>query len=1689
MKQKLFILMISNLIFISVFAQKQIMLSPNQPVSYKIEMLQSDANETTLQLRLFSFFLEETKVSNSITTYRVTAEKATPILEKNAPDLPKYTRSVIISDTKKMQFEIISTKYKEFNNIPIALSEGRKKRFGKLTTQTNAAAENEITAKFFPEEVATLRSPYILGDKRGQTIVFYPFQYHSKAQTLRVYTDITLKIKPTDSICENPVCKKSKGTPSAFLQNLYKQHFVNYRYNKRYTPINENGNMLIVCHPDFTEALTEFVAWKMQTGLHTELVETTETGYSADHIKQYVENYYYDKGLTYLLLIGDAEHIPPLYKNGDSDAAYGHIAGNDSYAEVIVGRFSGETLTDIQTQVRRSIDYEKNPLPNDNWYKRCLLIASQEGPGDDEEFDYEHSRNIRDELLNYLYTHCNELYDGSHGELDAPGNPTSQMVTDAVNQGCGIINYTGHGEVDRYTTTGFNILDINNLENTGKLPFIFNIACLNGDFRGRTCFAEAWLRARHNDAPSGAVAIVASTIDQDWNPPMAANDEMIDILTEKYTDNIKRTFGGIALNGCMLMNDEYGTIGYEMTNTWVIFGDPSLRIRTDTPRETEVSHDAVVHTGAGSLTIDCAISNANACLMQNGEIIATKVLNQGLNTLTFKPAVTPLNLTVTAYNTIPYIAEIPVIQGDEPFIAIHTFTVSDVQGNNNQKPDYGETIALNLNLKNFGGQNSDVLNLQLSTSSPFATITECCLTTTGVSVNQIIELQNVFQIKIDENISTKTGIPVNLFISEQNTDNTWYQNITLKANAPVVDIKLVEIIDDRGNNNKLLDPGEQATLLFKISNKGDATLLQSHIQLSTTSQYVDMLTSEQSINAMEPNSSEIFSFCIDIQDDTPIGSRIFMNAVCVNSNGNTQKQIIVSQKIGLIRETWESNSFTTHQWEHGNMYYWTLTDAFAYEGKYSVRSGRIENGFTSELLLDVYVFQDDSISFFKKVSSEPDFDFLQFYVDDNLREQWSGEIDWSREVFHVSAGQHTFRWVYSKDEMMSNGYDAAWIDNIILPTYDQSGNHPPTFKTQPVLSVNSNEKYEYQIIVTDKNTDDNLTMSCIEKPDWLIFSLLNDTAAVLEGTPSSENYGFHSVKIVVNDGIATTHQTFRIGVGFQIEDFESGALTTLDWLGGNNPWQITSNVSFEKKFAMRSKPISDSQSSVIELQLFFLQDAEFSFYKKISSEESYDFLIFSIDDVEQARWSGEKGWTNEVFSIKKGKHKLKWTYKKDDINSTGEDCAWIDYLVLPDFTSIPRFTSRPVQMLQHGNIYSYEITVYDADQTDNLIIECPEKPNWLTFTQNQPFKAVMYGIPPDTAYGYYDVKLTVSDDVSQNIQNFSIGVNLLLEDWESQNFDAFNWSTYGSSAWHFTQQTAYEKNTALQSGNIQNNQKSELQISVNALIDDKISFYKKVSSEQNYDYLKFFMDGNLLAEWSGESDWSYEQFDVSKGLHTFLWRYEKDHWESDGQDCAWLDYISLPYHHTTPYFISAPDTIALINELYEYNIVIDCKSGIKDIEVTCIQKPDWLYFNRWSNNTAQLSGVPQYVDSGKYTVKLKVEHNETGEQTLQEYVLHVGSFTSLTSEEFEQMPLFNIFPNPADECIYLKFDSVNSNKNYLTIYNATGDLIKHIEIERTGYHVSPLQYTFNTKDWIQGIYFFRLQNSNQIQVKKCIITH
>ena len=623
----------------------------------------NSGDKIIITIELSDFKMEEIEI-NGEKYYKVLIDKEGQLMRKGYPDLPKICRSVTIPDDKEMGVRIIGHRYVEYENILIAPSKGSILRCVNPEEVEYEFGEIYSKDEWYPQNLVSLREPYILRDFRGQVFEFYPFQYNALQKKMRFCPYITFEIYPVGDGGINTYNGVRADKIDSEFNEIYKRHFINYDATK-YIPVEEEGNMLVICYDNFYEAMLPFVEWKNMKGIPTEIVNVSTIGNNANLIKSYISNYYNTTGLTFVLLVGDVQQIPTLSAGGyASDPSYSYIVGNDHYPDLFVGRFSAQTVAQVETQVNRSIYYEKYPQFAD-WYSKGVGIASSQGPGDDNEYDYEHIRNIRNKLLNYTYIQVDELYDGSQGGEDAPGNPTASMVASSINDGRGIINYCGHGSATSWVTSGFSNSNVNALLNENMLPFIWSVACNNGEFNNYdTCFAEAWLRATHNGQPVGAIATFMASRTQYWNEPMDAQDEMVDILVESYSNNIKRTFGGISFNGCMHMNDVYGSTGYTMTDTWHVFGDPSLEVRTATPTNMSVVHEPTVMAGNVSFVVNVSgVTKALCAISRNGTLLGRAYTNaSGQAVINFTINETGfVNLVVTAYNRVPYIATIEVL--------------------------------------------------------------------------------------------------------------------------------------------------------------------------------------------------------------------------------------------------------------------------------------------------------------------------------------------------------------------------------------------------------------------------------------------------------------------------------------------------------------------------------------------------------------------------------------------------------------------------------------------------------------------------------------------------------------------------------------------------------------------------------------------------------------------------------------------------------------------------------------------------------------------------------------------------------------------------------------------------------------------------------------------------------------------
>ncbi len=638
--------------------------APGNKDHAKISILNSSSSETELLFTLDAFSKTNVQTQNG-NSFVISSTNLTSILENGAPDLAKFAFSVTIPDHAQMVIDELNSTFTTYQSIDVAPSKGNIYRNIDPSTVPytygNAYSQNQ----FYPRTLVQLQQPYIVRDLRGEAVWVFPFQYNPVAKVLKVYSEIHFKVTTSGTSIVNALSRTqplTKVDPS--YSNVYRTLFVNHNV-VQYTPIEETGNMLVICYDQFTTAMQPFVDWKNKMGQRTEMVPFSAVGTTAVDLKNYIVNYYNTTGLTFVLLVGDGAEIPVATTTyGESDPSLGYILGNDSYAEVIVGRFSAETIAEVETQVDRSIKYEMNPDSTGQWYHKGVCIGSDQGPGYNNLYDYEHERTLETQELGYTYSDIDELFDGSQGGMDAPGNPTPSDLITSLNDGRSVVTYTGHGSCGSFGTTSFSTANVPSLSNADMLPFIWSVACVNGQFNGYDCLAEAFLRATDgNGKATGAVATLMSTINQSWDPPMAGQAEFVSILTEQYPTNVKHTFGGISVNGCMFMNDLYGAGGDEMTDTWTCFGDPSLMVRTATPTSMTVTHAATIEETATTFLVNCNTDGALICLSKNNQIISTHNTLLGLCNLQNISGLVvgdSLDVTATAYNMIPYFGKVVV---------------------------------------------------------------------------------------------------------------------------------------------------------------------------------------------------------------------------------------------------------------------------------------------------------------------------------------------------------------------------------------------------------------------------------------------------------------------------------------------------------------------------------------------------------------------------------------------------------------------------------------------------------------------------------------------------------------------------------------------------------------------------------------------------------------------------------------------------------------------------------------------------------------------------------------------------------------------------------------------------------------------------------------------------------------------
>lgn len=166
----------------------------------------------------------------------------------------------------------------------------------------------------------------------------------------------------------------------------------------------------------------------------------------------------------------------------------------------------------------------------------------------------------------------------------------------------------------------------------------------------------------------------------------------------------------------------------------------------------------------------------------------------------------------------------------------------------------------------------------------------------------------------------------------------------------------------------------------------------------------------------------------------------------LNLTVNQDRNLIATFRPLAFTEGFEAG-LTNLAWTSAGASPWVVQSTNVATGAFAARSGVIGANQSSSLILTGN-FREGLGSFGYRVSSEPIWDTLAFYVDGVLRQQWSGDTGWTGYGFSIDPGVHTLEWRYSKDSAGNVGWDAAFIDNVNLPLVV-----PTNATTAPILTI------------------------------------------------------------------------------------------------------------------------------------------------------------------------------------------------------------------------------------------------------------------------------------------------------------------------------------------------------------------------------------------------------------------------------------------------------------------------------------------------------------------------------------------------------------------------------------------------------------------------------------------------------------
>jgi hypothetical protein len=660
----------------------------------------------------------------------------------------------------------------------------------------------------------------------------------------------------------------------------------------RYTPGGEIGYLVISTPALYVDPQLEaLLTARREKGFRVTHVSTDVTGVTKEAIKAYIQTAYdtWTVPPTFVVFVGDTPAIPHWVgigaDNPPTDLNYAMLEGADYLPDLQLGRLSVTNPTELHNLLAKMNSFEQvGWTGNNDWETHATFLASEDNYSITEGT---HNFVITNYLSPLAYR-TDKLYMHTY-------SATPQQVRDAFNAGRSQGTYSGHG-AETYWADGpvFYQSDVRALTNT-VYPFVQAYTCLSNNFSVTECFGETWIRT----AKAG-VAYFGSSVTSYWTEDDILEKRVYEGFYNDLNpgDLVDQTWiGGMILYGKLKYYAYFGAVAttrryFEMYN---LMGDPSIDVWTGVPRIANVT--APESLISGQTSFDVTVSSTPYAMISARKVDAGNTIEavawadqNGNATVNLPEALAPgsLHLYITAHNLHPYHGVIEVIQPSGPWLVYDSCVVCDPGGDVDAVADAGETIDLNVALRNTGVDPATSVVGTLSTGDAYVTLGTALRPFGTIPTGATVTCENPYGFSVAGTTPDQHVLPFT--ITAEGTEGSWVRNFNLTVQAPVLAAGSC-LIDDSapgGDGDGTADPGESVFLMPWVANSGHAAALLLNGTLSSTSPYVQILDAAATCGSVAIGGSSLFSaFQVQILPGCPSPTTLPLHVAIAGPNGFT----------------------------------------------------------------------------------------------------------------------------------------------------------------------------------------------------------------------------------------------------------------------------------------------------------------------------------------------------------------------------------------------------------------------------------------------------------------------------------------------------------------------------------------------------------------------------------------------------------------------------------------------------------------------------------------------------------------------------------------------------------------------------------------------------------------------------------